>query len=459
MTSFVSRARGALHWLAHKSQEPQRLRLALLCPLIGLALGAACAFAVTELWAPRIAGAEAVNRAEVTAVAIAEGTVGPLVTADLLSADGNAYRLLDQALQPRVSAGTIGSIKVWDSTGRVVYALEPGLVGRRLPLAEDHHRILQSGGSSARLASEAVAATAVTPEEERLEHVQVAVLAGFRGADGQRYLLEAQLRSPQFRNAEMQLVRQLTLLVLLVIGALFALPSSLFLARRLRRFRTEHGALVAKATNASLAERRRLAQALHDDVVHELAGLGFALSATVAHLPPRGDAHAQTMLRTADGLVQSSVARLREILADISPQPVEQHDLAQAVEELAVPLRDDGVRISVDVPADHHLAPPIRTMLFRLSRELLRNVHRHAHAGHVEVNVERGADTVALRVTDDGVGFDASAPTSPSAGHVGLVILADAVDEIGGSFVLTSAPGEGCRVEVTLPVGATSAQA
>ena len=171
---------------------------------------------------------------------------------------------------------------------------------------------------------------------------------------------------------------------------------------------------MAKATNASLTERRKLARALHDDVVHELAGLGFALSATVAHLPPRGDPDEQSMLRTADGLVGRSVVRLREILADIYPLPDEQTDLAQAVEALAEPLRAQGQRIRVLVPTDRDLEPAIRTIIFQLSRELLRNVDRHAQADHVEVRVERHCAKVTLTVTDDGVGFDTSVLKSPS---------------------------------------------
>jgi two-component system, NarL family, sensor kinase len=157
------------------------------------------------------------------------------------------------------------------------------------------------------------------------------------------------------------------------------------------------------------------------------------------------------MLRTADGLVRGSVGRLREILADIHPLPVEQTDLAQAVEELAEPLRRQGLRIRVHVPPDRDLEPPIRTILFRLARELLRNIDRHAQAGHVELTVARRAGKVTLSVTDDGVGFDTSVLAIPSPGHVGLVILVDAVELLGGSFLLTSAPGRGCRVDVELP--------
>jgi two-component system, NarL family, sensor kinase len=445
-------------WLRRRttpSRERNRLRLALLGPLLGLAVGAAGALAVTAFWGPRIAEAQAVDRAEVTAVAIARTTVGPLVTSDFLSGDGTAYRVLDAALHARMSDGSIGQVKVWDASGRVLYAVEPALVGHRLPLAQKHHRVLQSGGSDAQpvtTEAEELADTAETATEESLEHVHVAVLAGFRGADGERYLLEAHIKSPQFRDAELQLIQQLTLLVLLVVGAGFALPSSLFLARRLKHFRAERSRLVTRATNASLTERRKLAQALHDDVVHELAGLGFALSATVAHLPARGDPDALSMLRTADGLVSRSVGRLREILADIYPLPVEQTDLAQAVEELTEPLRAQGVRTKVRIPSDRDLEPPIRTIVFRLSRELMRNAARHSQAEHVELRVLRRADTVVLTVTDDGVGFDTSVLTAPSPGHVGLPILVDAVAELGGRFALTSAPGRGCRVEVTLPV-------
>ena len=81
----------------------------------------------------------------------------------------------------------------------------------------------------------------------------------------------------------------------------------------------------------------------------------------------------------------------------------------------------------------------------------MRNVDRHAHADHVEVRVERHADTITLTVSDDGVGFDTAALQIPSPGHVGLISVVDAVEELGGRFAVTSSKGRGCLVEVSLP--------
>jgi signal transduction histidine kinase len=231
---------------------------------------------------------------------------------------------------------------------------------------------------------------------------------------------------------------------------LFFLPLTLLLAGRLRQVRADRSRLAQQARSASSTERRKLAQALHDDVIQDLAGLGYALSATVSHLPADGDPKAGAMLRTADTMVHQSIGHLREILADIYPLHVEHADLASVLDDLAEPLRQRGVRTDVDVPTDIPLSPQTKAGLYRAVRELLRNVENHAQATRVEVRVEHVGDQVVVRVADDGVGFD-SAAHLPARGHVGLGIMRDVVRERGGDLVISSSPGEGCCATVSLP--------
>jgi signal transduction histidine kinase len=83
----------------------------------------------------------------------------------------------------------------------------------------------------------------------------------------------------------------------------------------------------------------------------------------------------------------------------------------------------------------------------QLAREALSNVGRHAGAATCRVSLYRTEDGAVLEVDDDGRGFD---PARPSAGH-GLRNLRERAEALGGRAEITSAPGEGTRVRVTIP--------
>ncbi len=91
-------------------------------------------------------------------------------------------------------------------------------------------------------------------------------------------------------------------------------------------------------------------------------------------------------------------------------------------------------------------------LLFSVGRELIRNVARHAEAGHLRVEVTRDGGTIFLIVADDGCGFDHDRlRTAPLAGHIGLASMAERVEAVGGTFTIEGGPGAGTLVEVRLP--------
>jgi signal transduction histidine kinase len=85
---------------------------------------------------------------------------------------------------------------------------------------------------------------------------------------------------------------------------------------------------------------------------------------------------------------------------------------------------------------------------YRVTGELLRNAVRHASARTVRVTVESGAGTVRLTVTDDGTGFDPTAP-EPN-GHIGLRIARQLLADHNGTLSITSTP-EGTVASVVVP--------
>jgi signal transduction histidine kinase len=86
-------------------------------------------------------------------------------------------------------------------------------------------------------------------------------------------------------------------------------------------------------------------------------------------------------------------------------------------------------------------------------QEGLANVREHSGATHVTVALGRVADGVRLVVADDGAGFDVPQTVVASArrGRLGLVGMSERVRLLGGAFSLSSAPGEGTEIRVSLP--------
>ena len=91
--------------------------------------------------------------------------------------------------------------------------------------------------------------------------------------------------------------------------------------------------------------------------------------------------------------------------------------------------------------------------MYRVAREALQNVRKHAGAERVRVAVESTGDGAVLTVTDDGCGFDpGGAPAGDRAGgHVGLRLMGDAAQQGRATLTVTSAPGSGTTVRLEVP--------
>ncbi|MEW5723062.1 MAG: ATP-binding protein [Thermodesulfobacteriota bacterium] len=92
--------------------------------------------------------------------------------------------------------------------------------------------------------------------------------------------------------------------------------------------------------------------------------------------------------------------------------------------------------------------------LFRVLREIMHNIIKHAQASTVDVSIKRVNDRVQISVTDDGVGFEEWAPWSKMerAGGIGLFSIRERLDYLGGSIRIKSKPGTGTTITLTAPL-------
>jgi signal transduction histidine kinase len=225
-----------------------------------------------------------------------------------------------------------------------------------------------------------------------------------------------------------------------IVGALAVLAGILLLlawrmARRLDRDRQHREDLLLYAVNASEAERRRIAADLHDGVVQDLAGVSFGLSA-LAHTHPE----VEPQLTTAADRTRKAVGSLRSLLVDIYPPNLRNAGLTAAIEDLLSSL---PAEVTSDLQPGLDLDDTCQQAFYRIAREATQNIAKHAGAQHVEVRLFRSGSSVILSLRDDGRGY---VEGSSTAGHVGLTLMRDLAQQVGGRLTMQSAPGQGTEV-------------
>lgn len=394
----------------------------------------------------------AVREARQRGATIAETIAAPLVNRRVRAGDPAELRRLSLVLRNRMSDGSVRHMKLWSRDGTVIWSDEQSLVGRRFPLPEDVRGLFGTHDVTAEL-SELDKAENVG---ERGEGELLEVYAGATDADGEPLVFEVYLTTAQMQRDERDIIAAF---LPLTIGALLLLlaatvPLGLSLARRVERAQVERSKMMRHALDASDLERRRIAQDLHDGVIQDLAGLGYALPSVESALADGAHPEAQDAVERATRLVQRDVAALRALMTDIYPPDIEGEGLVAALEELARRTADEaGMTVEVEVRPDVAPSPDAARLVYRVAREGLRNVVKHAEADRVDVRVDEEGDLVTVRVRDDGRGLPVGPAGSPQPpeGHLGLRLLADTVRDLGGTLDVGPAPRRGTQLEVTFP--------
>jgi signal transduction histidine kinase len=335
-------------------------------------------------------------------------------------------------------------VKVWDAKGTVLFATDPRLIGQRFALGEDDRASLSNGTIQADVSD-------LGAPENRYDHrfgKLLQVYLPVRTPNGTRLLFEAYYRYDAVVASGQRIWRSfapITIGALLVLE-LLQIPLAWSLALRLRQRQLERELLLRRTLEASDVERRRIAADLHDGVVQDLAGVAFNL-AGASRAPDASPASAQ-QLAAAAGAVRASITALRATLVDIHPPVVSGLGLRDALADLAAETSSDELTVNADVKElTAMLGETVGALLFRVAREALRNVVRHAGASHVTLRAGCDHRFAWVEVSDDGVGFDpAVLAERAAAGHVGLRGLEGLVRDSGGTMTIDAAPGRGTTI-------------
>ncbi len=196
-------------------------------------------------------------------------------------------------------------------------------------------------------------------------------------------------------------------------------------------------------TAATLEERQRLAQNLHDAVNQSLFSASL-IAEVLPRLWERDPDEARQSLEDLRRLTRGAMAEMRGLLAELRPLVLTDSDLGDLLRQLGDALTGrTNIPVAVTITGQETLPAGIQVSLYRLCQEALNNIAKHASAKQVWIMLHFDAGLVTLRIRDDGCGFD---PEDVPSGHYGLSMMRERAKAIGADLSIDSQPGYGSEI-------------
>ena len=223
--------------------------------------------------------------------------------------------------------------------------------------------------------------------------------------------------------------------------------------------RNELQRLLAKLASSQEDERRRISRDLHDGVIQNLSGIIFSLNFLGNALGDE-DGDAKKEVAQLDEIVHGTITDLRKVIYDLRPTILDSLGLVPTLEKHLNSFAEaNNITIDYNPRMKERLSESVETGLFRLTQETLNNIKKHAQAKTVSLELKKKKDDVVMVIEDDGIGFDmdeVKKRASQDSGF-GLSGMNERVQSLSGGVDITSSPGEGTRVTVTVPYQAKGA--
>jgi PAS domain S-box-containing protein len=211
------------------------------------------------------------------------------------------------------------------------------------------------------------------------------------------------------------------------------------------RLREEIGRL------AVVEERTRLARDLHDSVTQSLFSASM-LAQTAQRLWKPDPDRAKERLDRASELCSGALAEMRALIFELRPDALAVEGLVSALRKhAAVRQARDGIAVDVLPRDERRLPSEVEEAAYRIAREALHNVVKHARATRALVRLDFEPARLLLEVQDDGRGFD---PAARVGRGLGLTSMRERAEALGGTLTLESAPGAGSTIRAEIPVPA-----
>jgi len=212
--------------------------------------------------------------------------------------------------------------------------------------------------------------------------------------------------------------------------------------------------MIVRVIGAQETEKQRLARLMHDGPAQLLTNV--ILQAEICQrLLDTDPARAREELENLKTEVNKTFQRTRTIIADLRPMMLDDLGLVPTLRRYVRSWSEEtGIEAEfVSTGREHRLAPYAEVTIFRVVQEALENAAKHAAPSHVQVTLRLDEKTARAIVEDDGTGFDVDEALAEADERrtIGLPLIRDRAQMLGGTLDIDSTPGSGTRVLLEIP--------
>jgi PAS domain S-box-containing protein len=206
----------------------------------------------------------------------------------------------------------------------------------------------------------------------------------------------------------------------------------------------------AQCLTAQEAERKRVADELHDSIAASLGAVQFRIEKAAGEMnqglcPPES-------LEDLAATITEINREVRRIMADLRPSILDDLGIIAAMNWFCREFEKTYSHISVEkhiTITEQEVPESLKTPIFRIVQEAMNNIAKHTRANAVRLDLQRGDGRIELAIRDNGQGFD----LDTARRGLGLSTMRERTQLSGGVFDLESAPGKGTRIRVSWPLG------
>jgi two-component system sensor histidine kinase DegS len=202
--------------------------------------------------------------------------------------------------------------------------------------------------------------------------------------------------------------------------------------------------------NAQEAERQRLSRQMHDGPAQALSN--FILQTEIAmRLLDVDPLQAKEELGSLKASAMGTFQKVRNFIFELRPMMLDDLGLTPTIKKYVDAFKEQtGLELSLNVTGtERRLQPYLEVMLFRAIQELLGNAARHSQASTIKLQIDMGNEMVRVTVDDNGKGFSPELITEGNS--LGLKLIRERTEMLGGNFEADSAAGKGSRITFSVP--------
>lgn len=198
-------------------------------------------------------------------------------------------------------------------------------------------------------------------------------------------------------------------------------------------------------------ERANMAREIHDELGQQLTGMKMDMTWLLKKISPTENNQVQEKLSSTIGLLDDTIKTVRKIATDLRPSILDDLGLLAAIEWHAQEFeRRFGISTTFKSEVQRlDFSPRTAIGLFRICQESLTNIARYSSAKNVSIILQEESDQIALKISDDGIGFDPDKIRNKKT--LGLLGMNERALMMGGEFEISSIEGKGTLVAVKVP--------